>query len=67
MSRNTTLPEPWRSLAEKLGGVQAVADALGVCPRQIYSWAHRQRLPSKTARIAISSLFERNGIHLQPS
>lgn len=30
MGRPTTLPEPWRSLSEKLGGVQALANALGV-------------------------------------
>ena len=40
MARPITLPEPWRSLALKLGGVQALADRLGTTPRTINRWAN---------------------------
>jgi predicted transcriptional regulator len=39
MPRPTTLPEPWRSLAANLGGVQALADALGVVPLTVRRYA----------------------------
>ena len=39
MSRKITLPEPFRSLAAKLGSVQALADALGVTTRTLNRWA----------------------------
>ena len=44
MPRPTELPEPWRSMAEKLGGVQAIADVLEVDVRTVRRWA--EELPS---------------------
>jgi uncharacterized membrane-anchored protein len=57
MPRPTTLPEPWRSLAERLGGVQALADALHSAPRTIRQWAHHERTPGRLASAAILALF----------
>ena len=62
MPRPTTLPEPWRSLAAKLGGVGALADALGADRRTVTRWASGDRQPSHTAQIAIDALFRREGI-----
>lgn len=45
MPRPSTLPEPWRSMADKLGGVQALADALHSDPRTINRWATGERVP----------------------
>ena len=60
MPRPTTLPEPWLSLAKKLGGVGALAVALGTTPRTINQWAHGTRTPRGTARVAILAIFVNN-------
>jgi hypothetical protein len=39
MSRPTTLRSPWRELAAKLGGVEALATRLGVSTRAISYWS----------------------------
>jgi len=62
MSRPTTLPEPWRSLAEKLGGVQALADRLGITTRTINRWANGQMGMSGTARKLFEALCQGCGI-----
>ena len=62
MPRPTTLPEPWRTLAARLGSVQALADALGTAPRTINQWAMSERSPRGTARIAIMALFRRHKV-----
>ena len=62
MPRPTTLPEPWRTLAVRLGGVQALADALHSSPRTIRQWAHAQRRPQGPAQAAIAALFAAQGI-----
>ena len=58
MGRPPTLPEPWRSLAAKLGGVEALAAALGTTRRTLDHWARGDRHPGGTARQAIRALFE---------
>ena len=58
MPRPTTLPDPWRSLAAKLGGVQALADALHASPRSIHQWAHGTRKPSRQAQVLIDALMQ---------
>ena len=57
MPRPTTLPEPWRSLAERLGGVGALAETLGATRRTLDHWARGDRTPGGTARTAIAALF----------
>lgn len=59
MSRPTTLPEPWRSLADKLGGVQALADALHSDPRTVGRWAAGERTPRGPARALVDALCKR--------
>lgn len=56
MGRPTTLPEPWRSLAEKLGGVEALAEVLDCDVRTVRRWA--EELPkSRRARDWIHAAF----------
>jgi hypothetical protein len=49
MSRHTTLPSPWSDLAEKCGGVEALAEQLGVCRNTIGYWG-RGRIPRRHTR-----------------
>ena len=62
MPRPTTLPEPWRSLAAKLGGVQALADALHSDARTVRRWSIGERIPRGPARALIISTFRNAGI-----
>ena len=61
MGRPPTLPEPWRSLAARLGGVEALAAALGTTRRTLDHWARGDRSPSGTSRQAIRALFAAHG------
>jgi hypothetical protein len=61
MGRPTTLPKPWRTLAEKLGGVQAVADVMDCDVRTVRRWA--EELPRcRRARGWIHAAFQISGI-----
>ena len=51
MPRPTTLPEPFLSLAQKLGGVQALADALGVTRRTLNRYGTGEIKMGGSARI----------------
>ena len=62
MPRPTTLPEPWRSLAARLGGVGALAAALGTARSTLDHWARGDRTPGGTAQTAIAALFARYGL-----
>lgn len=62
MPRPSTLPEPWRTLAEKLGGVQALANALHSSTRTINRWANGQRIPRGPALELIRQVFAAHGI-----
>lgn len=62
MTRPTTLPEPWRSLAERCGGVVALAARLGVDRRTIGKWAHREREPGFLVRREIARMAVRFGL-----
>lgn len=57
MPRPTTLPDPWRSLAAKLGGVQALADALGAGLRTVNDWAAGRRSPRGPSLALIQRVF----------
>ena len=62
MPRPIALPEPWKTLAEKLGGVGALAESLGgVDPTTLRRWA-RGRLPNCSARALILAVFKKHGI-----
>lgn len=62
MARPSTLPEPWRSLADKLGGVQALAEALHSDSRTVGRWASGERTPRGPARALIDALFQQHKI-----
>ena len=62
MPRPTTLTEPWRSLAERLGGVQALADALHSAPRSVRQWAAGERRPRGPVLALLAQLLERYGL-----
>jgi transposase-like protein len=40
MGRPIKLPEPWKTLAEKAGGVAKLAARLGVDPSVLRRWVH---------------------------
>ncbi len=57
MARPSTLPEPWRSLADKLGGVLALADVLLCDVRTVRRWANGETEPDRRAREWILAAF----------
>lgn len=62
MPRPSTLPDPWLSLAAKLGSVQALAGALLCDTRTLHRWAHGDTQPDRRAALVIRSAFERAGL-----
>lgn len=64
MSRPMTLPPPWNELASQLGGVGALAKALGTVPRTVNDWVNGNRVPRGPAWCLIQRVFHENG--LQP-
>jgi hypothetical protein len=62
--RPVELPEPWRMLSDRLGGVGALAEALGgVDPTTVRRWAKGRR-PNRAAQALLRQVFLANG--LQP-
>ena len=65
MSRQTTLPSPWREAADLVQGVDALCDALaavlGERPdrRTIARWASRSRTPDPLKQRTIARWFAR--------
>ena len=57
MPRPPTLPEPWRSLALQVGGVEALAEALHSNVSTVRRWAHEERSPNGPAQALIRALF----------
>jgi len=66
MARLTTLPEPWKTLADSYGGVAALAEALCTVQKTLHSWAHGVNIPSGTARKLIIETFERARLPVPP-
>ena len=62
MGRPTTFPSPWRELAEILGGVAPMAEALGTAPRTLRGWADGSRRPVGAARKQILDTFREVGL-----
>lgn len=61
MSRLTTLPSPWRELAERLGGVAELARACSVAPSTLWRWAQGRR-PGPVVEAHVNALARRRGI-----
>jgi uncharacterized membrane-anchored protein len=62
MGRASTIAEPWKSLAEKLGSVGAMAKELKSARRTVNQWAHGDRTPSRLTQEFIVSVFARHGV-----
>jgi len=58
MPRPTTLPEPWQTLAARVGGVQALADRFCVVPSSVYYWSRQQRGMSRMAKMVLQQLLK---------
>jgi len=56
MTRKITLPEPWKSLAVKMGGVGKLADYLGVAPNTLYRWAHGKHKVPGPAKVLLAQM-----------
>jgi hypothetical protein len=52
--RPTVLTGAWGALADKYGGVPALAEAIGVSPRTVLRWANGEMLPRGPERLAIA-------------
>lgn len=52
-----SLPEPWLSLARKLGGVEALAERLHTTTRSVNRWAKGERVPSGMEQVYIRWVF----------
>ena len=61
MTRKIILPEPSRSLALRLGSVQALADALGVTTRTLNRYARGECRMGGSARKLYEALLGRSG------
>jgi len=60
--RPATIAEPWLSLAQKLGGVGAMAAEFKSARRTINQWAQCQRTPNRLTQAFIVALFIKHGI-----
>jgi transcriptional regulator with XRE-family HTH domain len=56
MARPITLPGMLGGLAQRIGGVQKLADEIGVDPSTIRRWAHGKQNPSRAAKKNIERL-----------
>lgn len=59
MPRETTLPEPWLSAAEHVGGPIALADALHMSRAALWRLAHGTRQPSALVANTVNAWFRR--------
>lgn len=62
MGRPTTLPEPWRKLAEQLGGVGVLATACGVAYHTVERWARGDFVPKSIIRTVVNKLATDQGV-----
>ena len=62
VSRSTTLPSPWREMAERAGGVAALAAELGVGVSTVRSWGAGTRTPGAIVQRAVTTWARRRGL-----
>jgi len=60
--RPSTLPEPWRTLAARVGGVGNLAECFGVDPRVVRYWAHDEKGMHGPSKKIFESLLREHGI-----
>jgi len=61
MSRPTTLSDPLARLAMALGGVQRLADTLGVSLSCLHDWSHGS-IPRRASRLKLAELWREHRI-----
>lgn len=61
-TRQPTLPEPWRAMALKAGGVDKLAEAFSVTPMTIWRWGKGVRPRSAIVVKAVNDWARRRGI-----
>ena len=61
MSRPTTLPSPWREMAEEAKGVAKLAAALGVGVSTVRSWGAGTRTPGKIVQGVVNEWARQHG------
>ena len=62
LARQITLPEPWKTVVIRLGGVKAATRALGgVAPSTLYRWAHGLE-PRGPAKALILIIFKQHKV-----
>jgi Ni/Co efflux regulator RcnB len=62
MGRASTIAEPWKSLADKLGSVGRMATELQSARRTVNQWANGERLPSRLTQVFIVATFIKYGV-----
>lgn len=60
--RPTTLPSPWRELADALGGVAALADACKVRPSTVWRWAAGVTTPGGVVQDHVRALARQHKV-----
>jgi hypothetical protein len=58
MGRPVSMPEPWRSLAGKMGGVKALAKAFGAPERSLRRWATGETPAPGPVRVILQQLCD---------
>ncbi len=64
MGRPTSITGPIAALADKVGGVKALAAKVNVDPRTIRYWASKNRNPSGPAQRLLLQISEQYGVKL---
>ena len=62
MGRTTNMRGAWKALADALGGVGKLADALGRNRSTIERWASGERVPPVEVQAAVGELAARHGV-----
>ena len=60
--RPASIAKPWLSLAQKLGGVGAMAAEFKSSRRTVNQWENGDRVPSRLTQAFIVSVFVKHGI-----
>ena len=62
MGAPVRLPDPWRALAEAVGGVDVLATCLGVHERTIRRWARGEVRPGRLVRDGVVRFAAQRGV-----
>ncbi len=62
MPANTTLEEPWLSMAKAAGGIGELAKAFRIGSMTLWRWAHWKQTPHPMVRTAVNAWAQKRGI-----